>query len=673
MQLNEILYGGDYNPEQWLDSPEILKKDIEMLQEAKINTVSMGMFSWSTLEPEEGVYNLDYMEELINRLYANGISTILSTPTGARPKWMTDKYPEILRVNKDGVRYLFGGRHNHCYTSPVYREKTRLINTLLGERFGKHPAVRMWHLSNEYGGECYCPLCQEAFRTWLKNRYQTIDKVNKVWWTTFWSHTYHSFDQIEAPSPLGETMVHGLNLDWRRFVSDQTIDFMKWEIACIKATGSTLPTTTNYMYHFPGIDYYHMSQFIDVVSWDTYPVWHKQDDIIPALDCGMQHDFMRSLKQKPFLLMESCPSSPNWHGISKLKRPGLLTTAGLHAIAHGSDSVLYFQIRQSRGSSEKFHGAVIDHYGETDSRVFRECASLGDDLSKLSEIIDSDIEAKVAIINDLNNIWAMDDAQGPRNDGLNYHEVMMNSYRALRNHGVNVDIITQEQDLAPYTLVIAPMLYLFRANIEDRIRTFVEQGGHFVMTHWSGIVDENDLTFLGGNPHKLMDVFGLRNTETDALFAGHTNRFVAEEGAMEGALTGEYEVKHLCALLEVQAAEVLCIYGEEFYAGAPAVTKNHFGLGVAYYVGADVEEGFYADLYRQVISNAKVPRIVRGIVPAGVEVSSRNNDKFIYVFVQSFKTGIVDLKEMELEGELIYGGSDHLLDAYETNIYRIEK
>ena len=673
MQLNEILYGGDYNPEQWLDSPDILQKDIEMLQEAKINTVSIGMFAWSTLEPEEGVYNLDYMEELINKLYVGGIATILSTPTGARPKWMTDKYPEVLRMNKEGVRYLFGARHNHCYTSPVYRQKTRLINTLLGERFGKHPAVRMWHMSNEYGGECYCPLCQEAFRTWLKNRYQTINKVNKAWWTTFWSHTYNSFDQIEAPSPLGETMVHGLNLDWRRFVSDQTIDFMKWEIDCLKATGSTLPITTNYMYHYPVIDYYHMSQFIDVVSWDTYPVWHKQDDIIPALDCGMQHDFMRSLKQKPFLLMESCPSAPNWHGVSKLKRPGLLTAAGLHAIAHGSDSVLYFQIRQSRGSSEKFHGAVIDHYGKTDSRVFKECASLGDDLSKLAEIIDSRTEAKVAIINDLDNIWAMHDAQGPRNDGLNYREVVMNSYRALRNHGVNVDIITQEQDLTPYTLVIAPMLYLFRANMEERIRIFIEQGGHFVLTHWSGIVDENDLTFLGGNPYKLMDVFGLRNTETDALFAEETNRFVVKDKALEGALIGEYEVKHLCAILEADTAEVLCIYGKEFYAGTPAVTKNGFGLGAAYYVGADVEERFYADLYRQVLLDAQVPRIVKGTIPYGVEVSSRNNDEFIYVFVQNFNTELVDLKGIELAGELIYGDNDHSLGAYETNIYRIEK
>lgn len=673
MQMNSILYGGDYNPEQWLDAPDILQKDIEMLQAAKINTVSIGMFAWSVLEPEEGVYNLDYMAKLIERLYAKGICTILSTPTGARPKWMSDKYPEVLRVNKEGVRYLFGGRHNHCYTSPIYREKTRLINTQLGERFGKHPAVLMWHLSNEYGGECYCSLCQEAFREWLKKRYQTIDKVNQAWWTTFWSHTYHSFEQIEAPSPLGETMVHGLNLDWRRFVSDQTIDFMKWEITCLKATGSTLPTTTNYMYHFPGIDYYHMSQFIDIVSWDAYPVWHKQDDIITALDCGMQHDFMRSLKQKPFMLMESCPSSTNWQGISKLKRPGLLTAAGLQAVAHGSDSVLYFQIRQSRGSSEKFHGAVIDHYGKTDSRVFQECASLGHDLSKLGEIISSSTEAKVAIINDLDNKWAMHDARGPRNDGLNYQEVVMNSYRALRNHGVNVDIITQEQELASYNLVIAPMLYLFRANIEERIRVFVEQGGHFVLTHWSGIVDENDLAFLGGNPHKLMDVFGLRNTETDALFTGQSNHFIVRKGALKGTLVGRYEVKHLCALLEVSTAEVLCEYGDEFYLGTPAVTKNIFGGGVAYYVGADVEERFYTDLYKQVLLDAKVPRIIKGRIPYGVAVSSRENDKYTYVFVQNFNTLMVDLKEMELTGMLIYGNAYDSLDAYGTNIYRIGK
>ena len=366
-----LLHGGDYNPDQWLDRPDILERDAEMLAESGCNVVSLGIFAWSTLEPEEGVFRLDWMEQVIDRLYAKGIRVILATPSGARPKWLADKYPEVLRVDKARRRQLFGVRHNHCYTSPVYREKVRIINQKLAERFGNHPAVIMWHISNEYGGECHCPLCQAAFRDWLKEKYQTIGNLNSRWCTTFWSHTYQSFDDIESPSEIGETQLHALNLDWKRFVTHQTRDFMRWEIKAVRDAGSSLPVTANLMYYFDGLDYFKMAKDIDVVSWDTYPTWGKKEDIAIARDNAMCHDLMRSLKKKPFFQMESCPSSTNWQGISKLKKPGILFAQSMQPIAHGGEGALYFQIRQSRGASEKFHGAVIDHYGGSDTRVFR--------------------------------------------------------------------------------------------------------------------------------------------------------------------------------------------------------------------------------------------------------------------------------------------------------------
>uniref|UniRef100_UPI003FEE9490 beta-galactosidase n=1 Tax=Roseburia sp. TaxID=2049040 RepID=UPI003FEE9490 len=249
-----FIYGGDYNPEQWLSSPEILKKDIEYMKAAHINEVTLGVFAWSTLEPREGEYELDWLEEIINNLYANGISVILSTPSAARPKWLSDRYPEVLRVNADRSKNLFGARHNHCYTSPVYREKVSKIDRLLSERFGKHPAVILWHISNELGGECHCPLCQKAFQGWLKDKYKTIDALNEAWDTVFWSHTYQNFEQIESPSPKGETGVHGLNLDWKRFVTDQTADFVAVEKQAIRDGGSALPVTINMMYDFQGLN-----------------------------------------------------------------------------------------------------------------------------------------------------------------------------------------------------------------------------------------------------------------------------------------------------------------------------------------------------------------------------------------------------------------------------------
>lgn len=386
VNFGKLLHGGDYNPEQWLDYPEILEQDLAYFKKARINEVSLGMFSWAFLEPEEGVFRLERLKEVIDRLYENEIVVMLSTPTAARPRWMAEKYPEVLRVNAARERNLYGERHNHCYTSPVYREKTRIINTKLAEMFKDHPGVISWHISNEYGGECHCPLCQEAFRGWVKKKYGTLERLNRAWNTGFWSHTYQSFDQVESPSPKGDSSLHGLNLDWKRFVTDQTADFVKWEIKALRDAGAEQPSTINMMYNFTGLNYYKFADVIDFVSWDNYPTWHKEAETVTAMDTGMQHDIMRSIQKKPFYLMESCPSATNWQSVSKLKKPGMLQAASLQAVAHGSDSVLYFQMRQSRGASEKFHGAVIDHYGGSDTRVFREVTKVGVALEQLQEV-----------------------------------------------------------------------------------------------------------------------------------------------------------------------------------------------------------------------------------------------------------------------------------------------
>lgn len=284
---NYLLHGGDYNPEQWLDRQDILDADIAFFKKAHINTVSVGIFSWAMLEPEEGKYNFQWLEDVIEKLYANGISVILATPSGARPKWLADHYPEVLRVKTDRHRNLFGGRHNHCYTSPVYREKISKINTELSKRFGQHPAVVLWHISNELGGECHCPLCQEKFREWLREKYETIENLNNQWCTTFWSHRYNSFDEIESPSPRGEVALHALNLDWKRFVTKQTLEFVEVEKAAIAAGGSNRPVTVNLMYDFAGLDYSKFADAVDIVSWDNYPTWHKEEEYKTALDCGL--------------------------------------------------------------------------------------------------------------------------------------------------------------------------------------------------------------------------------------------------------------------------------------------------------------------------------------------------------------------------------------------------
>lgn len=632
-----MLHGADYNPEQWAHDAEIFEEDLRLMKLAKVNVMSVGIFSWAKLEPQEGVFDFAWLDTVIDRLYENGVSVFLATPTGARPTWMSQQYPEVLRVNEHRKRNLHGMRHNHCYTSPVYREKTTIINTKLAERYSSHPAVLGWHISNEYGGECHCDYCQQAFRDWVEAKYETLDQLNKAWWTTFWSHTYTSFSQVESPAPHGETFVHGQNLDWKRFVTDQTLDFYRHEVKPLKAKNPDIPVTANFMELFDGLNYDRFKDDLDIVSWDSYPTWHgATDDLAVASYTAMNHDWFRSLKDgKPFLLMESTPSLTNWQDISKLKKPGMHQLSSLQAVAHGSDSVQYFQWRKSRGSSEKFHGAVVDHVGHEHTRVFKEVTDVGNALEALKEVVGTRIEAKVALIFDTENRWAINDSQGPRNIGVHYEETVLEHYRALQGAGVNVDVISEERDLSRYSLVVAPMLYMVRSGVAERIEAFVRQGGTFVSTYWSGIVNETDLTYLGGFPGPLRTTLGIWSEEIDALRDGEYNAASALPG--NGlALNGTYRIKELCDLAHTETATPLMTYDEDFYRGYPALTVNALGDGQAYYQAARFELAFQRDFYQSLIKTLNVKPILGGDLPEGVQVSQRDSYEAKYIFVMNF-------------------------------------
>ena len=625
-----LLHGGDYNPDQWLDRPDILEEDVRLMKEAHINCVSLGIFSWARLEPEEGRYDFDWLEAIIDRLYENGVYTVLATPSGAKPIWMSEKYPEIRRVRPDGRRDPSGGRHNHCYTSPVYREKVRQMDTALAQRFSHHPGVILWHLSNEYEGACYCPQCQAAFRRWLKEKYGTLDNLNHAWWSAFWSHTITDWEQIQAPVPQGEGSVFAQVLDWKRFVSHQATDFLRAERDAVKGVNPEIPVTTNFMYYHDGYDYWKMKDLVDVVSWDSYPQWRGGNNARLAADYALYHDIMRSMKKQPFLLMESAPSTTNWWPVSKLKKPGMHRMASLQAVAHGSNSVQYFQFRKSRGSFEKFHGAVVDHYGGTDTREFQDVAEVGRLLEKLDAVSRSQVHPQVAVLYDWENQWAMEDAQGPRNLGLHYKEQVLAHYQALWRLGVPMDVVDETCDLAGYKLVVAPMLYLLRAGFSQKLRDFVAGGGTLVGTYHTGIVDENDLCYLGGWPGDgLREVFGLWNEATDALWDQEENALCLEDGR-------EYRLKDLCALIHPQGAQVLGTYGQDFYKGEPALTVHAYGKGQAYYVASFAEDGFYQDFYKKLAEELALERALPVELPEGVEACLREGDGRRYVFLQNF-------------------------------------
>ncbi|MFQ6870060.1 MAG: beta-galactosidase [Romboutsia timonensis] len=645
-----LLHGGDYNPDQWLDYPDILKDDLRLMKLANVNTMTVGIFAWSALEPTEGNYNFEWLDKIIDDVYNQGGRVILATPSGARPAWLSEKYPEVLRTNDRREKMLHGGRHNHCFSSPIYREKTQKMNYKLAERYGNHPALIMWHVSNEYSGDCHCELCQENFRDWLKNKYKTIENVNKAWWGPFWSHTYTDWSQIESPSSIGENAVHGLNLDWKRFVTDQTIDFYENEAKPLRELTPNVPITTNFMADtddlipFQSLNYDKFSKHVDILSWDCYPAWHNDWETTKdlATKVGFINDLYRSLKQQPFLIMECTPSGVNWHNVNKAKRPGMHTLASMQLLAHGSDSVLYFQWRKSRGSSEKFHGAVVDHDNSEENRVFKEVSQVGEILDKIKEIKGSMKQSKVAIIYDWENDWALKDAQGFGKESRRYPQTLQSHYKYFWDKNISVDVVTPQQDLSKYSLVVAPMMYMMTEETMDRFRDYVKNGGVLVGSYLSGLVNETDLTYLGGWPKTLQEIYGIDVKEIDTLYPKDKNsiKFGNES----------FEVVDYCTIIEAKEAEVLAKYEEDFYKNTPAITKNNLEKGKAYFIGARTNQEFLSKFYDKIVKDLDINEVEDFISECGISIQIRENKDEKYYFVMNFTE---EEKNIEIKGSYL--------------------
>ncbi len=657
-QIKEFLHGGDYNPDQWLDRPEILKEDLRLMKQAGVNVVTLGVFSWSSYEPKEGVYQFEWLDSVMDQLYENGIYVILSTPSGAKPPWMAKKYPQTMRVREDRMRHLYSDRENQCNSSEIYREKVRIIDEKLAERYHDHPALIMWHISNEIYGTCHCDLCQENFRKWLKRKYGTIDELNRQYWSSFWSHRYTDWSELESPAAgIGEQAVHGLILDYKRFYSDLTVDFIEQEVKAIRKYSKDIPVTTNTFHHDCGVNLSDLAKAIDVASWDLYPRWHCARDKSTEWDCAVSAsfdlDYCRSMKHKPFYLMESVPSVPSQFEVSKLKRPGMHLLSSVQAIASGSESVQYFQWRKGRGGYEKFHGAVLSHNGSGDTRVFRDVCEVGKTLKEWSEIKGAVTESKVAVIYDWENFSALSGQVSLKNKKKNFRMMVHEYYEALLKQYVSVDIISQKDDFSKYQLIVAPNLYLFQNDTPEKIRRFVEAGGSVVLSVYSGLVNENDLAYEGYPPFGLNDVFGIRSEEVDSICDDEYNT-ITYHGK-------RYQVSDYCDLLLENGAEYMAVYERDFYKGMAAVTRHEYGKGMAYYVAGHMEKAFLEKFFKEVIQKINIPKIISSPYVSDVMVKERMKNKVRYLFLMNFSTE---------KRTVYYQGREISLDGYGWNIIR---
>ena len=667
-KLNVLWHGGDYNPDQWLEYPEVLKKDIELMKKAGCNAMSVGIFAWSKLEPNEGEFDFEWLDSIINNLYDNGIYTVLATPSGAMPVWMAQKYPETKRVHEDGIRDRFGNRHNHCYSSPVYREKVTLINTKLAERFSKHPGVVLWHISNEYNVEdCYCELCKANFRKWLEEKYGTIEDLNRRWWNGFWSHRYQNFEQIDPPGGHGETASNPLKLEWHRFKNHMLRDFMGVEIEAVKKVDPTIPVNANFM-RFWEIDYFELGKQLDVISWDNYPTWHADtNEFDSTVETALFHSLFNSLKKdRPFMMMESSPSATNWQDISKLRRPGMHLLSSMQAVAHGSDTVQYFQWRKSRGQSEQFHGAVVSHDNSDDTRVFRDVQSVGEALVDIKEVVGSITRNEAAILYDYDSFWALRIAQAYRNKEYNkgFERILHKNYGALWQLNIGCDFIFAGEDFADYKVIIAPMLFMLKNGVKEKLEEFVANGGTLVVTFCSAVIDEDALSFFDDKCYPLRKLLGVKAEETDSLYNGQSNSV---------DLYGKtYSSASYCELAYLEGAEVIGSYNEDFYRGMPAVTVNSYGKGKAYYIATDFDlDGYmalFSNWFKDIISSDKVISS-----PDNVSIMMRYSEDNEYVFVLNFNNE-EKYVELPFEYEILTGDFEgQRIGAYGTVVLKKKK
>jgi beta-galactosidase len=604
-------YGGDYNPEQWPRS--VWDEDVRLMGEAGVDLVTIGVFSWAELEPTEGVFAFGWLRELLDRLGGAGIGVDLATPTASPPPWLSTRYPDILPVNAAGARYTHGSREHFCVCSPTYRAMARRIVERLAGEVGHHPAIEMWHLSNEYACHvpyCYCDHHAQAFRLWLGRRYGSAGALNEAWGTAFWSQRYSDLSEVMPPRMTPTFVNPAQELDYRRFSNDAFLEEALDERATLKGCRPELPVTTNFMGFFKPLDYFGWASELDVASTDNYT---DPADAEWAMQSAMHYDLIRSVNKKiPWMVMEQTSQRVNWRPRNAAKIPGQMRAMSYQAVARGATGLLFFQWRASRAGAEKFHSAMLSHSG-TASPVWSEVAGLGRELARLGSFDGAAVEARVALLFSWPNWWAIEAPGQPAND-LKLDEQLSWMYRPLYNNGITADFCRPDESLATYEAVLVPSLYLISEDEGANVVSYVERGGTAVVSFWSGIVDPSDAVYLGPYGGPLRPLMGCDVLEVAPLPAGETLEVEWEDGTRtKGTFWADIAADG--------NGRVIARVADGPWAGRPAVVETNYGQGRAYYMGTRLDTDGLAQVYarvgalssegQRVASTPGVERVVR--------------------------------------------------------------
>lgn len=605
-------FGVDYYPEHW---PEARwETDAQLMKEAGFNVARLAEFAWSLMEPEDGVFDFAWLDRAIDILGAHGIKVVLGTPSAAVPPWLWAKIPDIALVNENGVQLTFGSRRDYSPTNAVYRDHAVRIARKMAEHYGDNPHVIGWQIDNEFGDRCYSEGSRRAFHNWLQKKYGSLDALNQCWGTRFWSHVFTEWSQI----PLPLKTIHGqhnpgLHLDYYRFMSDVYVEFQQLQIDAIR---EIVPPehfiTHNLMgFKYPNINYYDLAAPLDFVSWDNYPrgFWITTEEIDPV-PLALGHATMRSLKRKNFWVMEQQSGPGAWDIIPPMPRPGEIALWAYQAIAHGADGIVFFRWRTCRFGTEEYWHGVLDHDGKP-RRRYAEIKKMGEEIARCGEmLVEADSYAEVAIMLSYDSRFAFQ-IQG-NNPDFNYDKHLMDYYAALHRVNIAADIISPDDELDNYKLVIVPALYVTEEHTVKRLENFAKKGGTVVVTPRSGVKEHSNAVVEMALPGLLASLCGIEVVEYDSLLSGQTRRL---EFDAEGCAAV------WCDILEPTTAEVIARYDEDYYTGQPAITLNRVGAGSVIYAGTMGDADFVHSLIAQACEIAQV----RGLLntPPGVEVTAR--------------------------------------------------
>ncbi len=656
-----LAFGADYNPEQW--PREVWAEDVRAMRAAGVNIVALAIFSWARIQPGEDAWDFDWLDEVMDLLHANGVAVNLATATASPPPWLTTRHPEILPVDADGRTLWPGARQHWRPTSPVFRSYALRLTRALAERYGRHPALAAWHVSNELGCHNvydYSDDAAAAFREWLRSRYGTVAELNRAWATTFWSQGYGDWDEILPPRLAASYPNPTQQLDFKRFSSDALKDHLRAESAVLRELTPAIPVTTNFMVmgETKGMNYADWAGEVDFVSNDHYLLTGPQAQDELSFSANLTGSLAGG---RPWYLMEHSTSAVNWQPTNLAKKPGGLARDSLTHVAYGADAVCFFQWRQSAGGAEKYHSAMVPHAGE-DSEVFRSVTDLGATLAALAPIAGTLRQpANAAILFDWESWWASELDSHPTSR-LRYRQEALDWYSAFLAAGVRADVIDPAGDLTGYDLLVAPILHVVPAELARRLEEYVTSGGHLVTTYFSGIVDENDHVWLGGYPGALRELLGIRIEEFGPLLEGDTVE-------LDIGVTGSLWTDRIDRT--DPATEALAVYKTGDQAGRPAITLRRTPAGSASYVSTRLgPDGLAAVLPELLTVSGVVPDLpaeVRGLVDLAVRTDGRQH----YWFLTNRADHDVDLSA--ISGEPLRGPSlakDAILAPGQVRILR---